>query len=133
MGVTRNKNVYVPGVIVDVTHGDQLLYRVTVRGATPGKFTLVDAKTKNLIWSSNDNPASVEPHFVYERCWPRPIDSVQTQTSHTMGLHFLATREIKYEVLLEHELGAPQTVLDIDYEATEDTDFYFEDLMVTTF
>lgn len=133
MAITRTKNIFNPAVIVDATHGDRLLYRVTVRGATPGRFTLVDALTKTLIWSSNDAPASTDPDFVYERAWPRPADPVNTQTSHTMGFQFLGIREVKYEVELHHQHGAPEPIFDIDYKATSDADSYFEDLPVTTF
>lgn len=133
MAITRTKNVYNPAVIVDASLGDRLRYRVTVRGATPGRFTLVDAVTKKLIWSSKEPPSSTDPDFVYEREWPRPADAVNTQTSHTMGFQFLGVREIKYEVELHHQFGAPEPIFDIDYKATSDADAYFEDLLVTTF
>jgi hypothetical protein len=133
MAITRTKNVFNPAVIVDATHGDRLLYRVTVRGATAGRFTLVDAATKKLIWSSNEPPVSEEPDFIYERAWPQAIDTVNTQTSHTMGFQFLGIREVKYEVALRHQFGAPEPIFDIDYKATSDADSIFEDLLVTTF
>jgi hypothetical protein len=133
MAVTRTTNIYNPAVIVDVSHHDNLLYRVTVRGATPGRFTLIDGLTKKLIWSSNDAPTETTRALVYERQWPRPIDSVSTQTSHTMGFQFLGIREVKYEVELHHKLGSPKKIFDIDYKATDDADSYFEDLDVTTF
>ena len=133
MAVTRTKNVYNPAVIVDVSHHDHLLYRVTVRGATPGRFTLIDALTKKLIWSSSDTPVATSPSLVYEREWPQPIDAVSTQTSHSMGFQFLGIRDVKYEVELRHKLAGPKKILDIDYKATDDADSYFEDLDVTTF
>lgn len=133
MAVTRKPTVYNPAVIVDVSHDDHLLYRVTVRGATPGRFTLIDGVTKTLIWSSSDSPTLTSPDYVYEREWPKPIDQVHTQTSHTMGFQFLGIREVKYEVILHHLLGPTKQILDIDYEATDDADSYFEDLDVTTF
>lgn len=133
MAVTRTKNVYNPAVIADVSHHDTLLYRVTVRGATPGRFTLIDGQTKKLIWSSSEGPTATSPAFVYEREWPKPIDPVNTQTSHTMGFQFLGIREVKYEVELHHKLAGPKKIFDIDYKATDDADSYFEDLDVTTF
>lgn len=133
MAVTRTTNVYNPAVLADVSHHDSLLYRVTVRGATPGRFTLIDGRTKALIWSSSDPPATTSPNFVYERNWPLPVDPVSTQTSHTMGFQFLGIREVKYEVELHHKLGSPSKIFDIDYKATDDADSYFEDLDVTTF
>ena len=133
MAVTRTTNVFNPAVLVDVSHHDSLLYRVTVRGATPGRFTLIDGRTKTLIWSSSEAPTATSPNFVYERSWPKPIDSVSTQTSHSMGFQFLGIREIKYEVELHHKLGSPAKIFDIDYKATEDVDSFFEDLDVTTF
>ena len=135
MAVNRKENVYVGAVIVDVTHGDHLTYKVTVRGATPAKFTLVDANTKTLIWSSAEGPTATDPDFVYEREWPKAGDSAQpqTQTSHSMGFQFLGVREIKYEVVLHHEIGIPMTLFDIDYQTSEDNENYTEDLMVTVF
>ncbi len=133
MALTRTKNTFNASVIVDATHGDHLRYRVTVRGATPGRFTLVDGASKKLIWSSNSAPAATEPDFIYERTWPLPADDVATQTSHSMGFQFIGIREVKFEVELHHELGDPQTIMDIDYESTEDADSFFEDLLITTF
>ncbi len=133
MAVTRTANVFNPAVIVDVSHHDSLLYRVTVRGATPGRFTLIDGLTKALIWSSNVAPTATSPNFIYERTWPLPIDPVSTQTSHSMGFQFLGIRAIKYEVELHHQLGSPTKIFDIVYQATEDVDSIFEDLDVTTF
>lgn len=133
MAITRTPNTYNAAVIADVTHHDHLLYRVTVRGATQGRFTLIDALTKKLIWSSNDPPVSTSPALVYEREWPKAIDPVSTQTSHTMGFQFLGVREVKYEVELHHKLGTSKKILDIDYKATDDADSFFEDLDVTTF
>src|SRR5258705_6820717 len=126
MAVNRKTNVFNPAVIVDASHNDHLLYRVTVRGATPGRFTLIDGVTKKLIWSSNDVPVSTNPDFLYEREWPKPADPVHTQTSHTMGFQFLGIRDIKYEVELHHSLGPSKKIFDIDYSATDDADSYFE-------
>jgi hypothetical protein len=133
MAVTRTATIDNPAVIVDATHDDHLLYRVTVRGATPGRFTLVDGVLKKLIWSSNDGPTSTSPDFVYEREWPKPADSTQTQTSHTMGFQFLGIREVKYEVELHHLLGPAKTIKNVTYKSDDDADSHFEDLDVTTF
>lgn len=133
MAITRTKNTYNPAVIVDASHGDRLLYRVTVRGATPGRFILLDGITKKLIWSSSSPPSATDPDFIYQREWPLPADNVTTQTSHSMGFQFIGIRNVKFEVELHHELGGPQTIMDIDYKATDDADSYFEDLMITTF
>jgi hypothetical protein len=133
MAITRTPIIFNASVIVDATHGDKLVYKVTVRGATPGRFTLIDAVTKQLIWSSNSPPISTTPDFVYEREWPMPADPVNAQTSHTMGFQFLGIRDVKYEVALHHLLGGPEPILDIEYHATSDADSIFEDLLVTTF
>lgn len=133
MAVTRTASTDNSAVIVDASHDDHLLYRVTVRGATPGRFTLIDGLTKQLIWSSSDEPTSTSPDFTYERQWPKPSDPVHTQTSHTIGFQFLGVREIRYVVELQHLLGPAKTIKDITYKSDDDADSFFEDLDVTTF
>jgi hypothetical protein len=46
---TRNAHTFIPAVIVEASSGEFLLYRLTVQGAVPGIFTLIDANTKKLI------------------------------------------------------------------------------------
>jgi hypothetical protein len=133
MTVTRTPRTFNAAVIVDATHGDRLTYRVTVRGATPGRFALIDGISKKLIWSSKDGSSLTVAGLQYEREWPRPVDDVHVQTSHTLGLQFLGVREVRYEIELSHLLGSPEKIFDIEYHATGDADSYFEDLMVTTF
>lgn len=130
---TRTPNTFIPAVIVEASSGEFLQYRLTVRGAIPGIFTLVDTNTKQLIWSSKDAPISTSPDFVYERKWPLPIDHVQSMTSHTMGLSFVGITSYKYEVILHQKTGASLTIFDIDYVPTVPHDSFFEDLLVTSF
>lgn len=133
MAVTRTLNVYFPSAVVDVTRGDSLMYSVTVRGAVSDTFTLVDARTRDKIWSSSEGPSETQPDVVYKRKWPEVGDGITNQTSHSMGFEFIGVRQIKYVVTLHHKLGPSKTLLDIDYEATSDEDSYFEDILVTVF
>lgn len=133
MSVNRTKNAYTPAVIVDASNGESLLYRVTVEGATKGIFTLIDARTQQLLMSSKDAPHSTTPDFAYEREWPKPVDNASSSTSHTMGFQFLGVRKYRYEVIHHRQDGSDVTLMDIEYVPSSDTDSYFEDLFVTTF
>ena len=116
---------------LDVTAGDQLVYRVTPRGATP-IFTLVDSQTKQRLMSSNDQPVATSPDVVFERRWPRSTDQVLPGTSHTMAFQFLAAISYRYEVRRESGDGTSELVLDITYSSTSPDEEFFQDLQVTT-
>jgi len=118
-------------VFVDLTAGEKLIYRVTVRGAA-AVFTLVDSQTKKLLMSNNDQPVSTVPAVVFERKWPRPTDQIPTATSHTMGFQFLAAISYRYEVELIRSDSTFDSVLDITYSSTSPEDSFFQDLQVTT-
>src|SRR5262245_46779655 len=107
MAVTRTTKTYNPAVSVDTSIKDQLLYRVTVRGANDGQFNLVDGASGQTIWSNTAAPKQRTPELVYEMTWPQPTASVPVQTRHTMGFQFFRVREIKYEVILNHLVGPP--------------------------
>jgi hypothetical protein len=118
-------------VFLDVSGGERLTYRVTVRGATP-IFTLVDSQTKKLLMSNNDSPSQTTPAVIYERNWPLPEDQKLEVTSHTMGFQFLAAISYKYEVLRQRADGTSEVIMDITYSSTSPTDSFFQDLQVTT-
>jgi len=118
-------------VFLDVTGGEHLTYKVTVRGATP-IFTLVDSQTKRLLMSNKDSPSETSPSVVYERKWPLPADQTLQVTSHTVGFHFLAAISYKYEVERQRADGTSDVIMDITYSSTSPEDWYFQDLQVTT-
>jgi len=132
MGVTRTPHTFIPAVIVNATNGEFLLYRVTVFGAVTGTFTLVDGRNQTLVMSSNDQPSSTNPDFVFQRRWPLPADKVNTSNNYTMGFQFLGVTKYRYEVEL-HKQGTTQKIFDIEYVPSDDSDSFFEDLDVTTF
>jgi hypothetical protein len=117
-------------VFLDITGGETLVYRVTPRGAQP-IFTLVDARIDKLLMSNKSSPISQNP-LVYERKWPLPIDSPSTATNHTLGIHFLAAMEYRYEVEVYDSAGNLQsTLIDITYRSNAPEDWYFQALSVT--
>ncbi len=118
-------------VFLDVTNGEHLTYRVTVRGATP-VFTLVDSQTKKLLMSNKDTPVANNPSVIYERKWPLPADQTIQVTSHTMGFHFLAAISYRYEVERQFGDGTAEVLIDITYSSQAPEDWYFQDLDVTT-
>jgi hypothetical protein len=118
-------------VFLDVTNGEHLTYRVTVRGATP-VFTLVDSQTKKLLMSNKDNPIAAMPSVIYQRKWPLPVDQTLQVTSHTMGFHFLAAISYRYEVERQFENGTSEVLMDITYSSQSPEDWYFQDFDVTT-
>lgn len=118
-------------VFLDVTNGEHLHYRVTVRGATP-VFTLVDSQTNKLLMSHKDTPVATSPSVTYERKWPLPADQTLQVTGHTMGFHFLAAISYRYEVVRHFGDGTSEVLIDITYSSQAPEDWYFQDLDVTT-
>jgi|SRR5215203_6334511 len=123
-------------VFVDLSAGEDLTYRVTVRGPQP-IFTLVDSQTKKLLMSNKNVPVATMPSVVFERRWPLPADSTQT-TSHTMGFQFLdlpppaPPTSYRYEVEKNKSNGTTEVVMDITYTSNARESF-FQDMQVTTF
>src|ERR1700730_2120479 len=103
MAVQTNVTTETAAVFLDATGGEYLLYEVTPRGAQP-VFTLVDSRADKLLMSNQSTPISDNP-LVYRRKWPLPVDSVSTATSHTLGMHFLAATQYRYEVGLYANSG----------------------------
>lgn len=122
-------------VFVDVSGGEYLLYRVTVRGSQP-VFTLVDSKTNKLLLSNKDTPKSTSPKQVYERHWPLPADPIMVNSNHPMGMNFLAA--IQYDYVVEHRRAKGnkdqlvETLIDITYKSTGPEDWFFQGLSVVT-
>jgi len=131
MAVQTNVTTETAAVFLDATGGEHLLYKVTPRGAQP-IFTLVDSRADKLLMSNQSTPISTNP-LVYERKWPLPADPVSTATSQTLGIHFLAATQYRYEVGLYGSNGQLKRVLiDISYTSTTPNDSYFQALGVTT-
>jgi hypothetical protein len=118
-------------VFVDATDGDQLIYRVTPRGATP-IFTLVDSQANRLLLSHKDNPVATMPDEIFERRWPLPVDLTLQVTSHTMGFHFLGAVSYKYEVIKIKGTGQTESIINITYSSNSPEDAFFQALQVTT-
>lgn len=129
MAIKRNVRVESVAVLVNVTGGDFLTYKVTVEGPDP-TFALVDSKMDKVLMSSHDQSSGGD---TWERRWPRPADSVSPSTSHTMGFSFLDA--IKYTYVVEHHHGGgiTETVIDIDYISEGFESAYFQRLGVTAF
>ena len=111
-----------------------LLYKVTAQGGTP-LFSLKDSITNLLIMSSKDAP-NPPGTGTFQREWPRAGDQVSPVSSHTLGLHFLAT--IKYTYRVEHRVrnndggsDLKALIIDIDYESQAPTETEFQRLGVT--
>ena len=131
MAVDVQVTIETVAVFLDVTNGEQLNYRVTVKGATP-VFTLVDSQTNKLLMSNKDTPVATSPSVTYERKWPLPADQILQVTGHTMGFHFLAAISYRYEVERRFEDGTSEVLIDITYSSKAPEDWYFQDLDVTT-
>jgi hypothetical protein len=130
MAVQTNVTKETAAVFVNVSGGDFLLYKLTPRGAQP-VFTLVDSRVDKLLLSNQSTPISNNPE-VFERRWPQPIDSVSTATNHTMGLHFIAATQYRYEVGLFDSSGQlKRSLVDITYSSTVPDDVFFQGLGVT--
>jgi hypothetical protein len=131
MSVTKSPRKESAAVFVDVSAGEFLLYRVTVRGVRP-IFTLVDSEVNVLLLSSKDAPVTNSP-LVYERKWPLPVDSREAVTNHTLGMNFFAA-PITYTYVVEHHLANGSVVLvdDIDFDSQTPDDWFFQGLSVAT-
>lgn len=117
-------------VFLDITGGQYLLYKVSPRGSQP-IFTLVDARIDKLLLSNKSAAVSSDP-LVYERKWPLPVDSPSTATNHTLGIHFLAAAEYRYQVeVYDGNDSLQSTLIDIIYRANAPEDWYFQALSVT--
>jgi len=130
MAVQLNKTKESVAVVVKRSRGEQLRYKVTVRGPRP-IFRLVDSQTTQLLMSDNDLPALTTPEVVFERRWPLPSDPTQTATTHTMGFQFLGAVSYRYEVEKLRTDGTTASVMDITYTSNDPEDSFFQDLQVT--
>ena len=119
-------------VFLDVTEGEHLVYRVTVKGVKP-IFTLVDSQANRLLMSHKNPPVSTMPSVVFERKWPLPADQTLQVTSHTMGFQFLAAPiSYRYEVERFRDDGTSNSIIDITYSSNSPEDSFFQALQVTT-
>ena len=118
-------------VFIDAALGEQLIYRLTVRGAQP-TFTLVDSETEELLMSQDDPPIATTPNVIFERRWPLDEDQIQDVTTHTMGLHFLGAISYRYFVQRKRLGAATDTIIDITYTSTAPEDTHFQALQVST-
>lgn len=117
-------------VFLDISGGESLLYKVSPRGSQP-IFTLVDARIDKLLLSNKSAPTSNDP-LVFSRKWPLPSDVPSTATNHTLGIHFLAAAEYRYQVeVYDRNNNLKTTVIDILYRANAPEDWYFQALSVT--
>ena len=129
MAVQVDKTKESVAVVVNLSKGESLNYRVTVRGPQP-IFRLVDSETTELLMSNNDPPAATMPLVVFARRWPLPSEPTQKATTHTMGFQFLGALSYRYEV--DHILsdGTAESVIDITYSSDSPEDSFFQDLQV---
>jgi len=131
MAVQTNVTAETAAVFLDATGGEYLLYKVTPKGAQP-IFTLVDSRADKLLMSNQSAPTSDDPLF-YQRKWPLPVDSVSTATNHTLGMHFIAATQYRYEVGHHASNGElKRKLIDISYSSNSPDDSYFQALGVTT-
>lgn len=131
MAVQTNVTTETAAVFLDGTGGEFLLYKVSPKGAQP-ILTLVDSRADRLLMSNQSTPISSDP-LVFQRKWPLPTDSVSTATNHTLGLHFIAATQYRYEVGLYASDGKlKRKLIDITYSSTTAEDTFFQALGVTT-
>jgi hypothetical protein len=133
MAVQTSVTTEQPNVSLDITGGEHLFYKVTPRGAKP-VFELVDTRldppSGRVLISNQSAPVSNNP-LVYERKWPLPNDTVSTATNHTLGLHFIAAVEYRYEVgVYDSSDNLKRKVIDITYTSTAADQTYFQSLNV---
>jgi hypothetical protein len=133
MAVQTNVKTEQPNVSLDITGGEHLLYKVTPRGARP-VFELVDTRldkpSGRVLMSNQSAPVSNNP-LIYQRKWPLPNDTVSTATNHTLGLHFIAAVEYRYEVgVYDTTDHLKRNVIDITYTAAAADQTYFQSLNV---
>jgi hypothetical protein len=129
MAVETDVREETPGVDVDVTGGEFLLYRITVRGSIP-IFDLEDSRVNKTLLSQDDEPISEDP-LVYERKWPRLGETVATVSGHTLGMSFLLAIQYTYVVEHHHRDGSLiATLIDIDYISSQPEDRFFQRLGV---
>jgi hypothetical protein len=117
-------------VVVNLSSGEQLRYRVTVRGPQP-IFRLVDSDTEDLLMSENDDPVATMPAVVFERKWPLPAEPTQKATTHSMGFQFLGAISYRYQVDKKTADGTTVSVMDITYTSKKPEDTFFQDLQVS--
>jgi len=130
MAVQVDKTKESVAVVVNLSKGESLNYRVTVRGPQP-IFRLVDSETTELLMSNNDAPAATMPLVVFARKWPLPSEPTQKATTHTMGFQFLGALSYRYEVNHILSDGTPESVIDITYSSNSPQDSFFQDLQVS--
>jgi hypothetical protein len=133
MAIQTNVIAEQPNVSIDITGGEQLLYKVTSRGARP-LFDLVDTRLDppngRVLMSNRSNPVSTSP-LVHQRKWPQPGDTATTATNHTLGLHFLAAVEYRYEVgVFDSNDNLLRQVIDITYTSVAADETFFQSLNV---
>jgi hypothetical protein len=116
-------------VVVNLSAGESLNYKVTVRGPQP-IFRLVDSQTTELLMSNNDLPVATMPQVVFERRWPLPSEPTQKATTHTMGFQFIGAVSYRYEVEKKAANGTTVSVMDITYSSNSPEDSFFQDLQV---
>jgi hypothetical protein len=118
-------------VSLDVTNGETLVYRMTVRGPRP-IFALKDSVTNVVLLSNASPPKSVTPNTVFERKWPLDNDLTADNSSHTMAMGFLGA--VQYDYVVEHRDDQDQlieTLIDITYKADAPEDTFFQRLGVS--
>ncbi len=113
-------------VTVNVTNGETLTYRMTVRGPNP-HFTLEAQEAGITLLSHESAPVSEEP-LVFERQWPSADDDLLSPEHHTLGMNFAGFTEYHYEVIRRRPGAADATVMDATYSGTDDE--HFHDLTV---
>jgi hypothetical protein len=123
MTIRENDNA----VMVNISKGEYLYYKLTVEGAIP-IFTF--ACTDKPRFSADHN----HPHKVYEWTWCKDSDDSDSPDD-LYGVAMLFMTAIKYTLVVEHldkSKNIINTLKDIDYESQEPSDNFTEVLRVFT-
>lgn len=133
MAVTVTSRVERAVVLVDVSRvgdggAEQLEYSVASETGE-ANFIITDAGAtpQNRFLSSNFPEAAPG---VWKRLWPLPHDPIAVDTEHNLVLQFARTPKYTYKVTLVRANGTRVPIMDIDYEADDDADFFLQPLMV---
>ncbi|HXT63382.1 MAG TPA: hypothetical protein VN696_10125 [Pyrinomonadaceae bacterium] len=126
-GGKRTIRTHDGAVLVSISNGEYLAYKLTVQGAVP-LFTFACKHTSRK--SQNDFPG--HPKAVYEWTWSHNSDESDAPDDN-YGVAMLFISALKYTLFVEHR-RQDNTVIkvlqDIDYESKEHADSFTEILRV---
>lgn len=119
------------GIMLHVSNNEHLVYRVKTIG--PPMFTLVNSDPQKLLLSHQDKGVSGSTGSgitIYERQWPKPSDSVELDSMHTLSMLFLSPIKYTFQVELYRDGTLQTTLVDEDFESLNKEDWTTEPLHI---